>query len=97
MALPDCTAPRPETQSKEEHHRNLLESYHRAWIAIEHAQYPPMVIRCFISSIKLAILTLDTIEEELKVLLEMAQQKLREIEDADHAAEQFDEVFHTRK
>lgn len=96
MTVPNAIAPKPENQTKTEHHQNLLRSYHMTWVTLERDGFPPTILRCYISSIKLAIATLDTIEGELKVLLEMATSKLREIEDTDRATENFDRIFERR-
>jgi len=93
MAIPDITATRPEKQSKEEHHQGLLKSYHMTWVTLERDGFPPTILRCYIASLKLAIQTLTTVEEELKVLLEMAYQKLREIETIDRAVEHFEQTI----
>lgn len=76
-------------KAEQEHHQALLHGYYQAWVSLERAAFPPPILRCYISSIRLALTTLHTIEADLKILLELAEDKLREIEQADAGLEHF--------
>lgn len=89
MAIPDCTAQKSETQSRE-HHKSLLGNFYQTWVSIEKNGSPPPVLRCFIASVRLALTTLHHVEDELQVLLTVAEERLAAIEREDDAVATFE-------
>lgn len=88
--MPIQTVTQSKSVTPSEKHTTLLQGYYEAWVTIEKNDCPPPILRCFISSLRLAINTLDTVENELKVLLELALERLSQIEGEDAAVAVFD-------
>lgn len=74
----------------EQSHHSLLENFYQTWVTIEKNGCPPPVLRCFVASLRLAIGTLNAVEGELSVLLQLAEERLVQIENEDAAVAAFE-------